>query len=133
MSDHLPNKKRPGRWTQVFSSLSHSQFRWLYLTNMCFMFAMMGQFLVRSILAYDLTESPFALGVLSFVVAIPMLFISPIGGALADRLDRRRLIMLAQILVLVDEVITLILIASLMTVVVLIRMIPCRLCKIIHN
>ena len=79
---------------------------------MCFMFAMMGQFLVRSILAYDLTESPFALGVLSFVVAIPMLFISPIGGALADRLDRRRLIMLAQILVLVDEVITLILIAT---------------------
>ena len=76
------------------------------------MFAMMGQFLVRSILAYDLTESPFALGVLSFVVAIPMLFISPIGGALADRLDRRRLIMLAQILVLVDEVITLILIAT---------------------
>ena len=72
---------------------------------------MMGQFLVRSILAYDLTESPFALGVLSFVVAIPMLFISPIGGALADRLDRRRLIMLAQILVLVDEVITLILIS----------------------
>jgi len=76
------------------------------------MFAMMGQFLVRSILAYDLTQSPFALGVLSFVVAIPMLFISPIGGALADRVDRRKLILLAQSLVVIDEVITLILIAT---------------------
>jgi MFS family permease len=79
---------------------------------MLFMFAMMGQFLVRSILAYDLTGSPFALGLLSFVVAIPMLFISPIGGALADRLDRRKLIMLAQILIVLDEVATLILIAT---------------------
>ena len=73
---------------------------------------MMGQFLVRSILAYDLTGSPFALGLLSFAVAIPMLFIAPIGGALADRLDRRKLIMLAQILIVLDEVATLILIAT---------------------
>ena len=73
---------------------------------------MMGQFLVRSILAYDLTGSPFALGLLSFAVAIPMLFIAPIGGALADRLDRRKLIMLAQLLIVLDEVATLILIAT---------------------
>ena len=99
-------------WSTVFSSLSHNQFRWLYASNISFMFAMMGQFLVRSILAYDLTQSPFALGVLSFAIAIPMLFISPIGGALADRVDRRKLILLAQSLVVVDEVITLILIAT---------------------
>jgi MFS family permease len=64
---------------------------------------MMGQQVVRSWLAFELTNSEFALGVLSFAVAVPMLLLSPIGGAVADRLERRNLIIAGQAAVILSE------------------------------
>src|SRR6266850_6130305 len=78
-------------------------FRWLFTSNMAFFLAMQSQALVRGFLAFRLTRSEFALGGVSFAVAVPMLLVSPLGGVLADRVDRRRLIMTAQALVLVSE------------------------------
>jgi MFS family permease len=78
-------------------------YRWLFTSNVAFYLAMQSQALVRGFLAYKLTNSEFALGGVSFAVAAPMLLVSPIGGVLADRFDRRALIMAAQGLVLVSE------------------------------
>ncbi len=96
----LPQKAPGG----PFASLRHQQFRWLYASNLAFFFAMNGQFLVRSILAYDLTGSKVALGAVNLAVAIPMLLISPFGGVVADRMERRKLIMIGQFLLLLNEV-----------------------------
>jgi MFS family permease len=68
--------------------------------------------IVRSYLAYELTDSAFALGLINLVVAIPMLLVSPFGGVIADRMERRRLIMACQALLLVNEVIVLALIVG---------------------
>jgi MFS family permease len=78
-------------------------YRWLLASNVAFFLAMQSQALVRGFLAFELTGSEFALGGVSFAVAVPMLLVSPIGGVLADRVDRRRLIAAAQVLVLVSE------------------------------
>jgi MFS family permease len=78
-------------------------YRWLFVSNMAFYLAMQSQALVRGFLAFHLTGSEFALGGVSFAVAVPMLLVSPLGGVLADRVDRRRVIMAAQALVLVSE------------------------------
>jgi MFS family permease len=78
-------------------------YRWLFTSNMAFFLAMQSQSLVRGFLAFQLTHSEFALGGVSFAVAVPMLLVSPLGGVLADRVDRRRLIIAAQTLVLVSE------------------------------
>lgn len=91
----------------AFASLRHEQFRWLYASNIAFFFAMNGQFLVRSILAYDLTGSKLALGTINLMVAIPMLVVSPFGGVIADRVEKRWLILLGQFLLLVNELIVL--------------------------
>ena len=91
----------------AFASLRHQQFRWLYASNIAFFFAMNGQFLVRSILAYDLTGSKLALGIINLAVAIPMLVVSPFGGVLADRMERRGLIMVGQALLLCNELVVL--------------------------
>lgn len=85
------------------ASLENVTFRWLYISNAAFFFAMMGQMVVRSYLAFDLTGSAFALGLINFAVAVPMLVISPFGGVMADRFERRRLIMSAQAVVLISE------------------------------
>ena len=96
----------------MVASLRYQQFRWLYISNIAFMFAMMGQFTVRSILAFRLTDSAFALGLVGFVVAVPMLIVAPLGGALADRVDRRKLIIGVQAAVVVDELLVLVLLLT---------------------
>ena len=102
---HVVEAHYDSAWNRLISSLRYEQFRWLYISNIAFMFAMMGQFTVRTVLAFELTDSAFALGWIAFVVGLPMIVVSPIGGALADRLDRRKLIIFVQIAVVVDELI----------------------------
>ncbi len=104
--------ERAGGWRAAFSSLSHQQFRWLYGSNIAFFFAMNGQFVVRSILAHDLTGNATSLGLVNLMVALPMLIISPFGGVVADRFERRRLIMLGQATLLVNELVILTLLVT---------------------
>jgi MFS family permease len=46
---------------------------------------------------YQLTRSSFAVGMLGVVEVVPMLLLAFVGGALADYIDRRRLILLAEL------------------------------------
>ncbi len=93
---------RAGR-PNAFRSMRHQQFRWLYASNMCFFFAMQGQMVVRSYLAFKLTDSALALGLVNLAIAVPMLIVSPFGGVIADRVEKRRLIMTGQVLLLTNE------------------------------
>ncbi|MCS7190134.1 MAG: MFS transporter [Fimbriimonadales bacterium] len=54
------------------------------------------QNVAQSWLVYDLTRSEFLLGVVGFVQGLPMLFLAPIGGALSDRWNRRRILLVTQ-------------------------------------
>jgi MFS family permease len=55
------------------------------------------QNLAASILVYRLTHSPFLLGVLNFCQFTPVLVLSPWAGGLADRVDRRKLLLCTQL------------------------------------
>jgi MFS family permease len=55
------------------------------------------QNLAASILVFRLTHSPFLLGVLNFCQFVPVLILSPWAGSIADRLDRRRLLLVTQL------------------------------------
>ncbi|OAI39867.1 hypothetical protein AYO38_06745 [bacterium SCGC AG-212-C10] len=94
-------------------SMRHTQFRWLYASNALFFFAMNGQFVVRSYLAYKLTDdSPFALGLINLAVALPMLLMSPIGGVVSDRIERRKLVVIGQGLIVANELTVLLLLMT---------------------
>jgi MFS family permease len=111
----MPSWSSPGNGasrTSPFASLANTQFRWLYISNTAFFFAMMGQFVVRSYLAYDMTGSAFALGLVNFAVAVPMLLISPFGGVIADRVERRNLIIAGQLVLVANEGIVLALLVT---------------------
>jgi MFS family permease len=54
------------------------------------------QNLAASILVFRLTHSPFLLGVLNFCQFVPVLALSPWAGGIADRFDRRRLLLVTQ-------------------------------------
>jgi MFS family permease len=55
------------------------------------------EFVARSWLVLELTNSPLALGVVSFASSLPRLFLGIMAGVLADRLDRRRLLLVCSL------------------------------------
>ncbi len=63
--------------------------------------AMMGgvqmEMVAIGYLVYDITDSPLLLGVVEAGFAIPTLALAPLGGALADRINRKRVIQVAQL------------------------------------
>lgn len=55
------------------------------------------QLVAQGVLVYDLTHSAFALGLVSFARAVPMMVVTPMGGVVADRVPRLRLLKVTQI------------------------------------
>lgn len=87
------------------SPLSNPHYRWMLGSNVAFFLALNGQAVVRSWLAFQLTGSKLALGAVAAAVAVPMLVMAPLGGVVADRMERRRLIAFAQGGVLLSELV----------------------------
>ena len=63
---------------------------------MAMMASVQMQMVARGYLAYDITDSAALLGVVSAGSAFPILGLSLVGGALADRVERKRVIQLTQ-------------------------------------
>ena len=62
------------------------------------MAAIQMQILMRSYVAYDLTDSFAAIGVVGLASAVPMLLLSVFGGVLADRVPRKRILQVGHVL-----------------------------------
>lgn len=62
------------------------------------------QLVAMNWLVYRLTGSAILLGVLGFASQIPILFISPLSGVLADRCNRRHLLLATQSLAMVQAI-----------------------------
>lgn len=80
----------------AFSSLTNAFFA-RYLAAL--IFSMTGTWVritAMGYLVYDLTGDPFKLGMMSFAQAAPELIFGPIAGALIDRIDRRRVLVVVQ-------------------------------------
>ncbi len=95
-----------------FAPFAIPQFRWLFMGNVAFFFAMQGQMLTRTILAWDLTGQATSLAYINLVVAVPMIFASLVGGAITDRVERRQLVIAGQCLILLNDLIILSLLLS---------------------
>ncbi|MDE2182780.1 MAG: MFS transporter [Alphaproteobacteria bacterium] len=55
-------------------------------------------------LVYRLSHSPFYLGLATFAGQVPVFFVASFGGMIADRVDRRRLLVLTQMLSMLESV-----------------------------
>jgi MFS family permease len=83
-------------WGSTFASLSYRNFRLLWITTIFSAGGNWVQQITLSWLAYDLTHSPVQVSLVLGARTLPMLT-SPLSGALADRFDRRRLLMIDHI------------------------------------
>ena len=64
----------------------------LWLGMVCLMAGINMQMIARGYLVYEITERPLLLGIVNVGSALPILGLSLFGGAIADRMDRRRII-----------------------------------------
>ena len=83
-------------WLDFFSALVHRDFRLFWVGLMAQVTGQQMTIVTLGWLAYYLTESPLALGIINLLSAAPRLVINLLGGVLADRVDPRALIAGAQ-------------------------------------
>ena len=81
---------------RTLSSLKYREFRYLWLGMLFLMTSMQMQMVVRSYLAYEITSSPFLLGLVNAGFAMPMLVLALFGGAFADRVEKKIIIQVGQ-------------------------------------
>lgn len=77
-------------------ALRHQNFRRYYVGQAISQSGSWMQSLAIMWLAYRLSESTGATGTVGFLAMIPYLFVTPIAGALSDRVSRRKLLMTVQ-------------------------------------
>jgi MFS family permease len=83
-----------------FPALRYRDFRLLWLGQMVSMAGAQMQTAALHWQLYELTRDPRALGLIGLARVVPILIFSLAGGTLADALNRRRLIMLTQALLM---------------------------------
>jgi len=80
----------------VAGALTHRNYRILWLAALASTIGTWMQKYAQGLLVYDLTKSTFYLGLDDFLSQLPILLFMLIGGVVADRHDRRRLLAMSQ-------------------------------------
>jgi len=86
-----------GRAGGMFRALSHRNFRLFWVGAFLSNTGTWMQAVAQSWLVYDLTKSPFWLGVDAFMSTAPGLVLTLLAGVFADLVDRRRLLLFTQV------------------------------------
>ncbi len=86
----------------TFRSLRYRDYRLLWIANLFGSGGMWIQQVTLGWVTYDLTGSAFLLGAINGMRSLPLLILGPIAGVVADRADRKRLMMTTQLLIVVS-------------------------------
>jgi predicted MFS family arabinose efflux permease len=81
---------------RTFRAFRHRDFRVMWLGACASTIGTFVQQFAQSWLVYDLTKSPFYLGLDLFLGQLPIILFSLVGGVFADRLDRRKMLLGSQ-------------------------------------
>ncbi len=82
---------------RTFSSMSNPVFRLYYASMLGQMGAMNIELIARSLLIYRMTNSGAILGIMALAQSLPMLFLALFGGVMADRIQKRTILIIGQV------------------------------------
>lgn len=85
-------------WRTTLSSLQITNYRWYWFSATFAAAAMNMQLFARGWYMYELTDSPLALGWVSFGAGLPLLLLSPFAGVFVERWEKRDLMIVTQFL-----------------------------------
>jgi MFS family permease len=86
----------PSRWPSTFSSLQYPNYRRWFAGQSLSLMGTWMQSVAQGWVVYELTGSKLALGTITFAGSVPSLFLMLPAGALADRMSKRRLMVITQ-------------------------------------
>jgi MFS family permease len=89
-------EERSDQWPQAVRALRNRNFRLFWSGNFLSNIGTWMQNVAQGWLVLTLTNSAFWLGVVGFAGSIPFLFFSLFGGVIADRVNKRRLLLVTQ-------------------------------------
>jgi MFS family permease len=92
----VPDRAAAGP-SAAFGLIRYRNFGPYFLGNAASASGTWFQNLAASILVFRLTHSPFLLGVLNFANFVPVLVLAPWAGSVADRYDRRHVLLTTQV------------------------------------
>ncbi|MDP2729053.1 MAG: MFS transporter [Dehalococcoidales bacterium] len=89
--------KEPPRWLPTtFQSLVYRNYLFLVVGQVCHSLSLWMDMVARPVLVIALTGSAVQLGLVSMVRGVPMMLLAPVAGVIADRFDRRLVVLLAK-------------------------------------
>ncbi|MBI2765757.1 MAG: MFS transporter [Chloroflexi bacterium] len=92
-----------GNWARTtFLALRNREYRILWVgTTIAFLVFMMSS-IVQSVVAFDLTGKNSAVGAVALGMGLATILVAPFGGVLADRISKRRLLLIGQGVIAID-------------------------------
>ncbi|MDA3038741.1 MAG: MFS transporter [Actinomycetota bacterium] len=87
-----------GQGTSTFESLAVREYRLLFIAGTISFLSVQAQVVARGWLANELTDSNAALGGVYMAFGVPMLLATPFGGAMADRVSKRMILIVTQLI-----------------------------------
>src|SRR5579864_2093948 len=91
-----PTSVSPPVLRRVFKAFHYRDFRLMFIGACLSSVGTWMQNLAQAWLVLDMTRSPFYLGLDAFLAGIPVFLLSIIGGVVADRVERRRVLLCSQ-------------------------------------
>jgi MFS family permease len=86
----------------ILRALQHRNYRLFFMGQGVSLIGTWMQRVAVGWLVYRLTDSPFLLGLVSFAGQIPTFLLAPVAGVLADRMDRMKILIIAQVLSMIQ-------------------------------
>src|SRR5215467_9980431 len=108
MPDPSTPSPRPGR----LGAFRHRDFRLFWSGQLVSLIGTWMQSVGQSWLVLELTGSPFQLGLVNTLQFTPILLLSAVGGALSDRLGKRRILLVTQATMMVQAFVLALLVRS---------------------
>jgi sugar phosphate permease len=94
VGSEVPEKRRED--FRTFASLRNTDYRYLWIGNLFNTAGLWIQQVTIGWLVWELSGSATMVGIVSGLRFVPFIFMGPLGGVAADRLDRRHLLMITQ-------------------------------------
>jgi predicted MFS family arabinose efflux permease len=97
---------------RIFKAFSYPNYRLLWIGSCTSSIGTWMQQFAQSWLVLDMSKSAFLLGLDAFLAQLPIILFSLVGGVIADRMDRRKLLLVSQYIQMISATLLTILIAT---------------------
>lgn len=100
--DEIADIAEPASALALFKVFRHRNYRLFFSGQLVSLMGTWMQTVAQAWLVYSLTHSTFLLGVTSFCSTVTVFFMASLGGVIADRVDRRKMLIVTQSLAMLQ-------------------------------